>query len=93
MFTKQKLFAFLAACAVFLIVDLWMFSALRSSYQKAVLGDKKELVVALARSAPAAAEAAETWLAEARKAYYDIPPQSFATQQEGLCLKCHVSLP
>ena len=69
MFTKQKLFAFLAACAVFLAVDLWMFSALRASYEKAVLGDKKELVVALARSAPAEAEAAGTWLEEARKAY------------------------
>ena len=69
MFTKKKVLAFLAACLAFLIVDLWMFSALRGSYEKAVLGDKKELVVALARSAPAEAEAVGPWLEEARKAY------------------------
>jgi len=68
-FTKQKVLAFLAACAVFLVVDLWMFSVLRGSYEKAILQDKKELIVALARSAPADAGATEAWLAEAKKAY------------------------
>jgi iron(III) transport system permease protein len=68
-FTKKKLFAFIAACAVFLIIDLWMFSALRTSYEKSVLGDKKELVVALARSAPVEAGTVEAWLAEAKKAH------------------------
>ena len=69
MFTKKKILAFLAACAVFLVLDLWMFSAVRGSYKTAVLRDKKELVVALARSAPAEAASAGAWLAEARKAY------------------------
>lgn len=69
--TKKKILAFLTACAVFLAIDLWMFSALRDSYEKTVLQDKKELIVALARSAPAGgdAAAADAWLAEARKAY------------------------
>ena len=69
MFTKKKILAFLAACAVFLAIDLWMFSVLRGSYEKAVLRDKKELVVALARSAPAEAGAVQGWLAEAQRAY------------------------
>ena len=69
MFTKQKIIAFLAACAVFLIIDLWMFSVLRGSYEKTVLQDKKELIVALARSAPAEATGTEPWLEESRKAY------------------------
>ena len=71
LFTKKKILAFLTACAVFLAIDLWMFSALRDSYEKTVLQDKKELIVALARSAPAGgdAAAADAWLAEARKAY------------------------
>jgi len=31
--------------------------------------------------------------AEAKKGYYDIPATLFAPQQEGLCFKCHESLP
>jgi iron(III) transport system permease protein len=71
LFTKQKILAFLTACAVFLAIDLWMFSALRSSYEKTILQDKKELIVALARSAPAEGDpaVATAWLEEARKAY------------------------
>ena len=42
---------------------------MRGSHEKTVLQDKKELIVALARSAPMEAGAADTWLAEARKAY------------------------
>jgi len=68
-FTKSKVLAFLAACAVFLAMDLWIFSVLRGSHEKTVLQDKKELIVALARSAPMEAGAADAWLAEARKAY------------------------
>ncbi len=69
MFTKKKILAFLAACAVFLVIDLWMFSVLRGSYQKTVLQDKKELIVALARSAPAEAAGMDPWLTEVQKAY------------------------
>lgn len=69
MFTKKKILAFLAACTVFLVIDLWIFSVLRGSYEKTVLQDKKELVVALARSAPAEAGAVAPWLEESRKAY------------------------
>jgi len=68
-FTKKKILAFLAACAVFLAIDLWMFSVLRGSYEKTVLRDKKELIVALARSAPVEAGTADPWLEESGKAY------------------------
>ena len=47
-----------------------MFSVLRGSHEKTVLQDKKELLVALTRSAPSAADAdVEAWLGEAGKAY------------------------
>src|SRR5512145_1496579 len=46
-----------------------MFSVLRDSHEKTILQDKKELIVALARSAPAEAAATDAWLAEAQKAY------------------------
>lgn len=69
MFTKKKIFAFLAACAVFLALDVWMFSALRSSHEKTVLQGKKELVTALARSAPTEAEAVQSWLSNAQASY------------------------
>ena len=69
MFTKQKLLAFLVACAVFLVIDLWMFSVLRGSYEKSVLQEKKELVMALAWSAPAEAGAVDAWLSDAKKNY------------------------
>ncbi len=49
-----------------------MFSVLRGSYEKTVLQDKKELLVALARSAPGESGESsdvEAWLDEARKGY------------------------
>ncbi|MDP3176294.1 MAG: iron ABC transporter permease, partial [Spirochaetaceae bacterium] len=62
MFTKQKVIAFLAACAVFLALDLWMFSALKSSFTKTVLEDQKQIASAVARSAPSDASAIPAWL-------------------------------
>jgi hypothetical protein len=56
-FTKKKIIAFIAACAVFLVLDIWMFSVLKSSYAKAILEDRKQLVLALA------------WLRQAKKDY------------------------
>ena len=46
-----------------------MFSVLRDSHEKTVLQDKKELVVALTRSAPAEVVDVDAWLGEAGKAY------------------------
>ena len=52
-----------------------MFSVLRGSYEKTVLQDKKELLVALARTAPAESGEGgegvdvEAWFGEARKGY------------------------
>lgn len=69
MFTKKKILAFLAVCAVFLAIDLWMFSVLRGSYEKTVLQDRKDLIVALAHSTPVDAGATEAWLERAKKVY------------------------
>jgi iron(III) transport system permease protein len=68
-FTKKKILAFLAVCAVFLAIDLWMFSVLRGSYEKTVLQDRKDLIVALAHSTPVDAGATEAWLERAKKVY------------------------
>ena len=57
------------SCLVFLVIDAWMFSVLRGSHEKSVLQDKKELLLALARTAPEQAGGAENWLAEAKKNY------------------------
>ncbi len=57
---------------LFLIVDLWMFSVLRDSHEKTVLQGKKELVTALARSAPGEGSDASTWLSEAKRSYPEL---------------------
>ena len=57
---------------LFLIVDLWMFSVLRDSHEKTVLQGKKELVVALARSAPGEGGDVGTWLSEAKRSYPEL---------------------
>ena len=54
---------------VFLVIDAWIFSVLRGSYEKTILQDKKELIVALARSAPGEDGTVKAWLGEARKSY------------------------
>jgi iron(III) transport system permease protein len=46
-----------------------MFSVLRDSHEKTVLQNKKELLVAMARSAPVETGDVEAWLAEAKKSY------------------------
>ena len=46
-----------------------MFSVLRDSHEKTVLQDKKELLVAMARSAPTEPEKIDAWLTEAKKSY------------------------
>lgn len=46
-----------------------MFSVLRASYEKTVLQDKKELLTALARTAPIEDGDAEAWLDDAQKGY------------------------
>ena len=46
-----------------------MFSVLRDSHEKTVLQDKKELLVALTRSAPGENADVKAWLGEAGKAY------------------------
>ena len=71
MFTKRRTIAFLAACAVFAVLDLWIFSVLKSSFAKAALEDRKQLVLAIARSAPAEGAAA-AWLTAAKKDYAGI---------------------
>ena len=71
MFTKRRTIAFLAACAVFVVLDLWIFSVLKSSFAKAALEDRKQLVLAIARSAPAEGAAA-AWLTAAKKDYAGI---------------------
>ena len=74
MFTKRRTIAFLAACAVFVILDLWIFSVIKSSFAKAAMEDRKQLVLAIARSAPgegtsagAGEAAAAAWLTAAKK--------------------------
>ena len=74
MFTKRRTIAFLAACAVFVILDLWIFSVIKSSFAKAAMEDRKQLVLAIARSAPgdgspagAGEAAAVAWLTAAKK--------------------------
>ena len=57
---------------LFLIVDLWMFSVLRDSHEKTVLQGKKELVTALARSAPGEGSDASVWLSEAKRSYPEL---------------------
>ena len=49
-----------------------MFSVLRDSHEKTVLQGKKELVVALARSAPAEGSDVKAWLGEAKKSYPEL---------------------
>ena len=49
-----------------------MFSVLRDSHEKTVLQGKKELVVALARSAPAEGSDVTAWLGEAKKSYPEL---------------------
>jgi iron(III) transport system permease protein len=71
LFTKRRTIAFLAACAVFVVLDLWIFSVLKSSFAKAALEDRKQLVLAIARSAPAEGAAA-AWLTAAKKDYAGI---------------------
>ncbi len=71
MFTRKRIIAFIAACAVFVVLDIWMFSVLKSSFSKAVLQDSKQLVLAVAKSAPLAdtakKDASEEWLTTASK--------------------------
>ena len=57
---------------LFLIVDLWMFSVLRDSHEKTVLQGKKELVTALARSAPGEGSDVSVWLSEAKRSYPEL---------------------
>ena len=57
---------------LFLIVDLWMFSVLRDSHEKTVLQGKKELVTALARSAPGEGSDASVWLSDAKRSYPEL---------------------
>jgi iron(III) transport system permease protein len=72
-FTKNRIIAFMAACAAFIVLDAWMFSAVKSSYAKSSLEDRKQLVLAIARSAPsfeaAAPDAAGAWLKAAKRDY------------------------
>lgn len=72
MFTKKKIIAFLAACAVFLALDLWMFSSLKSSFAKTLGEGQRQLATAVARSAPADPEAVEAWLETSKASYPDV---------------------
>ncbi|MBL8968634.1 MAG: iron ABC transporter permease [Spirochaetaceae bacterium] len=69
MFTKKKIIAFLAALAVFLAADLWMFSALKGSFAKTLGESQRQLATAVASSAPAEAEAVPAWLQAAGTSY------------------------
>ncbi len=69
MFTKKKIIAFIAACAVFLALDVWMFGAMTTSFAKAVGEGQVQLAAAIARSAPAESEAVDAWLASASESY------------------------
>ncbi len=72
MFTKNKVLVFAAACAVFLGLDLWMFSVLKGSFEKTVLADRKQIALAVARSAPADPADVEGWLQSAGADYPDL---------------------
>ena len=72
LFTRKKIIVFLTACVLFLIVDMWMYSVLRDSHEKTVLQGKKELVVALARSAPGEGGDVAAWLGEAKRSYPEL---------------------
>lgn len=72
MFTKRKIAIFVAACLVFLAADIWMFSTVRSSYEKSMVQNIKTLAVAIARSAPEGQDHVEPWiegLADTYKGY------------------------
>jgi len=68
-FTKKKIIVFLTAIAVFVALDLWMFSALKSSYSKTLLEDQRQLVTAVARSVPADPANIDAWLESAAQSY------------------------
>ena len=72
MFTKNRILAFAVACAVFLGLDVWMFSVLKGSFEKTVLADRKQIALAVARSAPADAGEVEAWLGTAAADYPDL---------------------
>ena len=76
MFTKKKIITFIAACLVFLAVDAWMFSALKSSFVKTVREDQSQLAQAIARSVPSGvgeatpdAEVVDAWLDSSRETF------------------------
>jgi iron(III) transport system permease protein len=71
-FTKKRILAFIAACAVFLALDIWMFSVVKSGYSKSILEDRKQLILAIARSAPDGSPEggdASAWLKQAKNDY------------------------
>jgi len=68
-FTKKKIIVFLTAIAVFVALDLWMFSALKSSYSKTLLEDQRQLATAVARSVPADPANIDAWLESAAQSY------------------------
>jgi len=72
MFTKKKIVIFISALAVFLALDYWMFSALKSSYSKTLSEDQRQLVTAVARSAPADEADIDAWLDSASTNYQGI---------------------
>ncbi len=61
-FTKKKILIFIAACAVFLAADLWMFSTVKTSFEKSMTQNSKTLALAIARSAPRDEALATDWL-------------------------------
>ena len=72
MFTKKKILTFAVACILFLGLDLWMFSVLKASFEKTVLADRKQIALAVARTAPADTGQVGPWLRSAGADYPDL---------------------
>jgi len=70
LFTKKRIIVFISACLVFLAMDLWMFTTIKSSYRKQVAVNSRLLASAVARTAPSAAADVPAWL-EAQAGTYE----------------------
>ncbi len=63
MFTKDKLFKFLLALAVFAAVDAWVFTTLRTSIRTNAAAVRQNALALLAKSAPEDPSLRDDWLA------------------------------
>lgn len=61
MFTRKKLILFVVVCALFAAGEFWVFSTIRSSYEKDSLAQLKTLAKAMTSAAPVQPEEMAAW--------------------------------